>query len=109
MTAECPKCGEPVANDARVCRHCLHIIDREHWQHDAGRLGADQRGGGKPLDDAPVGPLPVTGSGVTTGASDAGLAGGALNSGVRLFGAGLLTRRRRRNEERRRGDASGAG
>ena len=53
----------------------------------AGRLGADDRGGGRPLEDPPVGPIPVTGG---------GLAGGVPGSGLRLIGASLLGTRRRR-------------
>ena len=84
--SECPRCGQPLAAEAKVCRHCLHVIDREAWQaHDAGRLGADDRGGGVPLEDPPVGPIPVTGS---------GLAGGAFGGALRLVTAGLLARRR---------------
>lgn len=99
MTVECPSCGKPLASGSAVCRHCLHIIDREQWQHDAGRLGADNRGG-RPLEDPPVGPLPLTGSGLETGISDAGLVGGALNSGSRLIGAGFLSRRRPKKKPR---------
>jgi hypothetical protein len=58
----CPSCGAELVPDARVCRHCLHVLDREAWrQHDAGRLGADGRGGGRPLADPPAGPLPAAG------------------------------------------------
>jgi hypothetical protein len=60
-----PKCGEPLQPAAKVCRHCLHVLDREAWQeHDAGRLGADDRGGGRPIEDPPIGPIPLTGGGV---------------------------------------------
>jgi hypothetical protein len=39
------------------CRHCFSVIDTEGWQQqDAGGLGADERGGGHPLEDPPVGP-----------------------------------------------------
>jgi hypothetical protein len=88
----CPRCGQALQADAQVCRHCLHVLDREAWQrHDAGRLGADSRGGGRPLEDLPVGPLPLTG-----GASAVGLAGSAL----RLIGvATLLQRRRKRRRD----------
>jgi hypothetical protein len=85
MTA-CPNCGETIADDANVCRHCLFVIDRGAWQHDAGRLGADARGGGRELDDPARPPLPVTGS---------GLAGGVLASGLRLVTSALLLGRRR--------------
>jgi hypothetical protein len=60
----CPACKEPVADDAKVCRHCFHVLDPEGWQHDPGRLGADDRGAGGPLEDPPVGPLQVMDSGV---------------------------------------------
>jgi hypothetical protein len=81
--------------DARVCRHCLFILDRARWRHDAGRLGADDRGGGRPLKDPPIGPLPIEGSGLSGGISDVGLAGGAANGAFRLLTTGLLERRRR--------------
>ena len=96
MTA-CPKCGEPLQAAADVCRHCLHVLDRERWQqHDAGRLGADDRGGGRPIEDPPVGPIPLTGGGVA-GAGLGGIAGAlaALGNGLRLVTTALLARRRR--------------
>ena len=82
----CPACNEPLADDAKVCRHCFHVLDAEGWRHDPGRLGADDRGGGAPLEDPPVGPLPVT-----TG----GMAGGWFGSALRLVPAGLLARSRK--------------
>jgi hypothetical protein len=85
--SSCPNCGESLQAEAKVCRHCLHVVDRDTWQqHDAGRLGADDRGGGHPIEDPPIGPIPLTGS---------GLAGGMLGSALRLVGVGRLTRRRR--------------
>jgi hypothetical protein len=61
--ATCPKCGESLESGARVCRHCFAVVDREGWQkQDAGGLGADDRGGGRPLEDPSVGPVPITGS-----------------------------------------------
>ena len=84
----CPRCGKPLEAEAKVCRHCLQIVDREAWQeHDAGRLGADDRGGGQPLEDPPVGPIPLTGG---------GMAWGAVGSTVKLLGASLLALPRRR-------------
>jgi hypothetical protein len=83
----CPRCGKPLEVDVAVCRRCLHIVDREKWQHDAGRLGADDRGGGRPLEDPPLGPLPVTGS---------GLAFGALGSAARLIPVSFLAKWSRR-------------
>jgi hypothetical protein len=91
----CPSCGESVADGAAVCRHCLFVIDREHWQHDAGRLGADDRGAGHPLEDPSVGPIPLTGEQVGGG----GLVGsvqGLLSSIVRLAAVVRLVGRRRR-------------
>jgi hypothetical protein len=89
MTA-CPRCGEALPAEADVCRHCLHVVDRDAWQqHDAGRLGADDRGGGRPLDDPPVGPIPL-----------AGVGGGGFASALRLFGATMLARPRRRRRSR---------
>ena len=85
--AACPRCGDSVAANAKVCRHCLLVIDRAAWEHDAGRLEADNRGGGQPLEDPPVGPIPVTGVGLS-----AGVLGGAL----RLMSTALLLRRPRR-------------
>ena len=82
----CFRCGERLLPDADVCRHCLHVVDPEAWQqHNAGRLGADDRGGGHPLEDPPIGPIPLTGN-----------QGGAFASAFRLFGATLLARPRRR-------------
>jgi hypothetical protein len=86
----CPRCGEELQAAAKVCRHCLYVLDREAWQqHDAGRLGADDRGGGQPLEDPTVGPLPLTGSGVTGGPF------GAFGGALRLIGAAVLLRPRR--------------
>jgi hypothetical protein len=82
----CPRCQTPLADDARVCRACLLVLDRTAWRHDAGRLGADARGGGRPLEDPPVGPLPVTGG---------TLAGGVLAGALRLVQSASLLRRRR--------------
>jgi hypothetical protein len=86
--ADCPRCGTSLRDDAAVCGSCLYVLDRERWQHDAGRLGADGRGGGAPLEDAPVGPVPLT-----AGSMDAG---GAVGSGVRLWMTGRLLRWGRR-------------
>ena len=70
-----------------MCRSCLQVLDRAEWsQHDAGRLGADERGEGKELEDPPIGPVPVTGSPF----------GGVGAAAGRLFGAVTLLRRRRR-------------
>ena len=100
----CPKCSEPLEAQAKVCRHCLHVVDRAAWeQHDAGRFGADDRGCGRPIEDPPVGPIPLTGSGVAGGdPGGIGATAGALASGLRLITAALLTRPRRRREERRK-------
>ena len=87
---ECPACGGSIQPSAEVCRHCLHILDREGWGHDAGRLGADGRGGGREPEEPPVGPIPVTGSGLAGGLA------GAANAGLRLVTTGLLLGRRRR-------------
>jgi len=76
----CPACGEELRADADVCRHCLHVVDREAWwQHEAGRLGADDRGGGRPLEDPPAGPIPLTGD-----------RGGAFAATFRVLGATFL-------------------
>lgn len=83
---KCPQCGESIADDASVCRHCLHVLDREAWgAHDAGRLGANGRGAGRPLEDPPVGPIPVGGS-----------VGGAVGGALRFLGSFRLLGRRRR-------------
>ena len=82
----CPACHEQLENDARVCRHCFHVLDAEGWQHDPGRLGADDRGAGRPLEDPPVGPLPV-GAGAMTG--------GWLASALRRVPAELRARSRK--------------
>jgi hypothetical protein len=89
----CPRCDGSVATDAEVCRHCLHILDREGWGHDAGRLGADGRGAGREPEDPPVGPIPVSGSGLAGGLA------GVATAGFRLVTAGLLLRRRRRQSD----------
>jgi hypothetical protein len=95
----CPNCGEVLQAEAKICRHCLYVVDREAWQqHDAGRLGADDRGGGHELEDPPVGPIPLTGSGMAGGAFGAlASAFGALASALRLVTAALLARPRRRH------------
>jgi hypothetical protein len=90
--SSCPKCGGTVQADAEVCRHCLHILDREGWGHDAGRLGADGRGSGRELEDPGVGPIPVSGSGLAGGVA------GVANAGLRLVTTGLLLRRRKRRQ-----------
>jgi len=74
------------------------LLDRDAWwkQHDAGRLGANGRGGGQELEDPPAGPIPLTGSGLAGGAF--GVIGGvfsALGSVLRLVSAALLSRSRR--------------
>jgi hypothetical protein len=85
--AGCPRCGKEIATTAGVCRHCLFVLDEDaHRQRDAGRLGADARGGGRELEDPAVGPLPLAGSGLT----------GIANAALRLVPTGLLVRRRRR-------------
>jgi hypothetical protein len=70
----------------------MHVVDRDTWlrQHDAGRLGADDRGGGSPLEDPPVGPIPLQGSQLAGGPL------GALVSALRSMIAALLARPRRR-------------
>jgi hypothetical protein len=91
--ATCPSCGKGLAEDAAVCRHCLHVLDRERWrQHDAGRLGADGRGGGHEHEDPPVGPVPLTAAGM----GGIGTEGAALGSGLRLAITGKLLRWGRR-------------
>ena len=88
----CPKCAERLQAEARVCRQCLHVIDPDAWrqQHDAGRLGADNRGGGRPIEDPPVGPIPLQGSQLAGGAI------GAVVSALRSVVAALLALPRRR-------------
>jgi len=63
----CPECGSELAEGAAACRSCFAVVDRERWRHDAGRLGADARGGGRELRDPPAGPVPLTGAGVAGG------------------------------------------
>lgn len=61
MTATCPRCGGALEAELRVCRHCLLVLDRDVWNaHDAGCLGGDGRGRGRPLEDARIPPLPFT-------------------------------------------------
>jgi hypothetical protein len=91
MVTTCPSCGASLEQDAHVCHECFFVVDHEHWRHESGGLGADNRGGGKPLEDPPIGPIPVTG---------AGLGGGTFGdlgaSGFRMFGAGRILRWGRR-------------
>jgi hypothetical protein len=98
MANTCPRCHKALEHQARVCRHCLHVLDREGWKHDAGRLGTDGRGGGRELEDPPVGPIPIEGSGLVSGHSDAAMAGGAANGMFRLLTGRMLARVRRRDE-----------
>jgi hypothetical protein len=97
-TKACPKCGEELALDAAVCRHCFAVLDRSRWQHDAGRLGADDRGRGRPLEDPPIGPVPLTGSGLSGGGLGPG--GSLANSISRLLTTTLGLRRRTRPPRR---------
>ncbi len=85
MAATCPSCGATLAEDARVCQQCFYVVDREHWQHDAGRLGRDERDRSHELGDARVGPLPVA-------PDQAGIVGNAF----KLFGVGRILRWGRR-------------
>jgi hypothetical protein len=86
--ATCPNCGSALKEGVAVCKSCLHVLDREAWgQHDAGRLGADGRGGGHPLEDPPVGPVPLTVGGMEPGVEA---------SAMRLFITGKLLRWGRR-------------
>jgi hypothetical protein len=86
--AACPRCGAALKDGVGVCANCLLVLDREAWrQHDAGRLGADGRGGGHPLEDPPVEPVPLT-----VGGMEAGVVGSA----ARLFITGKLLRWGRR-------------
>ena len=85
----CPSCGQPVEPDTRVCRRCLFVIDEDHRrEHEAGRLGADDRGGGRPLEDPKVEAVPLT---------QGGMSAGAFGSALRALGAGFLVRPRRRS------------
>ena len=79
----CPQCGTALKERTAVCANCLSIVDRERWDHDAGRLGSDNRGAGRPLEDPPVGPVPLT-----AGGGD--IEGGFFASAFRLFGTGRL-------------------
>lgn len=91
MATVCPSCGATLDGDPAVCRKCFHIIDRSRWQHDAGRLGLDERDRGRELNDPPVGPLPVAPGG------PAGFAGSFVGSVFKLWGVGrILSRNRRR-------------
>lgn len=91
---ECPHCGKELGAEAKVCRHCLRVVDEAAWaSHDSGRLGADGRGGGRELEDPGVGPIPVSGSGIAGGIA------GVATAGLRLVTTGLLLRRRRRQSD----------
>jgi hypothetical protein len=48
------------------------------------------------LEDPPVGPISIDGSGVVAGTSDAAIVGGAADSGFRLFSTRLFSRRHRK-------------
>jgi hypothetical protein len=89
---ECPRCSGSLEEGAAVCRHCLLVLDREVWQHDAGRLGADGRGAGDELEDPPVEPIPITGSGLAGGEL------GAATAGFRLLATDRLLKRRKRRQ-----------
>ena len=91
MVTTCPSCGATFAEDVQGCRKCFFVLDHEHWRHDSGALGADNRGGGKPLEDPPIGPIPLTGPG-----AGAGMFGDFGVSGFKLFGAGRILRWGRR-------------
>jgi hypothetical protein len=90
---ECPRCSGSLHEDAKVCRHCLLVLDREGWDHDAGRLGADGRGAGSEPEDPPVEPIPVSGSGLAGGEA------GAATAGLRLVATDRLLKRRRRQSD----------
>jgi hypothetical protein len=90
MVTTCPSCGATFAEELQVCRKCFFVLDHEHWRHESGRLGADNRGGGKPLEDPPIGPIPVTAPGLASGV------GAGLASGFRMFGTGRILRWGRR-------------
>jgi hypothetical protein len=83
----CPSCGARFEDDTPVCRNCFFVIDRERWNGDAGRLGPDQRDRALELEDAPIGPVPVTPA--------PGL-GGFAGSAFKLFGVTRILRGRRR-------------
>ena len=95
MALTCPRCDASLEDGAQVCRNCLYVVDREGWKHEAGRLGADNRGGGHELEDPAIGPIPLDGSGLVSGHSDAAAAGGAASGLFRLLTTGLLARVRR--------------
>jgi hypothetical protein len=82
----CPACHEQIDDGAKVCRHCFQVLDAAGWQHDPGQLGADDRGAGRPLEDPPVGPLPLTAG---------GMQGGWFGSALSLVPAWLLARPRK--------------
>jgi hypothetical protein len=76
MPTTCPSCGATFEDDTSVCRTCFFVIDHERWNADAGRLGPDQRDRALELEDAPIGPVPVTAPGF----------GGFAGSTFKLFG-----------------------
>jgi hypothetical protein len=92
----CPRCSGELRSDAVVCRHCFHVLGQSRWQHDAGRLGADGRGRGRPLQDPPIGPVPLAGSGVAGGGLSA--IGSLATAVARLVTTGLLLRHRDRSD-----------
>jgi hypothetical protein len=85
MASTCPSCGASLEDGARVCQKCFFVVDPEHWHHDAGRLGRDERDRSHELEDPPVGPLPVA-------PDQSGFVGNAF----KLFGVGRILRWGRR-------------
>jgi hypothetical protein len=77
----CPSCGATFEDDTPVCRKCFFVIDHARWNQDAGSPGADESDRAKELEDAPIGPVPVTGD--FTGNTS------------RLFGIQRILRKRR--------------
>jgi hypothetical protein len=67
-----------------VCRKCFFVIDHGRWSEDAGRLGPDQRDRALELEDAPMGPVPVTAPGAGVG--------GFATSSFKLFGITRILR-----------------
>ena len=57
----CPSCGATFEDDTPVCRKCFFVIDHARWNQDGVSPGADESDRAKELEDAPIGPVPVTG------------------------------------------------
>ena len=93
--AECPNCGQPVANDSVSCSRCGHLLGDPHGGSDpepgAPDVGAEDlqvlAGEGRRLH--PISPLVFALVGVTVGLLVALATGPELGVALGLLGGGL--------------------